>query len=254
MPAGDTVQRFSSRVEKYARYRPGYPRETIELLKTECGLLSEHLIADIASGTGLFTQLLLENGNRVFGVEPNPGMRRAGEEFLSAYPNFTSVAGRAEATTLQAHSIDLLTAAQAAHWFDLEKTRREFTRILKPGGWVVLVWNERRTDTTPFLREYEQMMLIFGTDYQHVRHENTTRTIQDFFAPSACHTRTLEMEQEFNYAGVAGRVLSSSYTPQPGHPRYEPMMKHLRQIFDNHAEEGRVTLEYDTRVYFGRLG
>jgi len=152
-------------------------------MRTHCGLTAESIIADVASGTGIFTRILLENGNRVFGVEPNPEMRRAGEEYLAAYERFTSVAGTAEATTLPDHSMGIVTAAQAAHWFDRTKARREFVRILKPGGWTVLIWNERQTDSTPFLRDYEQLLLTYGTDYQDVRHERTTDEIAGFFAP-----------------------------------------------------------------------
>jgi len=154
MAVTNATSRFSSRVEDYVRYRPGYPREVITLLTTECGLTAESVVADIASGTGIFTRLLVENGNRVFGVEPNREMRAAGEQFLKAYGQFTSVAGSAEATTLAAQSVDMITAAQAAHWFERAKARGEFVRILKPGGWLVLLWNERKTDGTPFLRDY----------------------------------------------------------------------------------------------------
>src|SRR5579864_7721053 len=168
MPVKDATQRFSSRVDNYVRFRPGYPPEVLTLLKKECGLTADSVIADIASGTGIFTRMLAEIGVRVFGVEPNDEMRQAGEQFLKNYPRFTSVAGAAEATTLAEHSVDLVTAAQAAHWFDREKARREFMRILKPSGWTVLLWNERRTDSTPFLREYERLLLRYGTDYHEV--------------------------------------------------------------------------------------
>src|SRR5271167_2853843 len=100
MPLADPTERFSSRVGNYVRYRPGYPTEVLELLKNECGLTPESVIADIASGTGIFTGMLVENGNRVFGVEPNDEMRRAGERLLGGYSRFTSIAGTAEATTL----------------------------------------------------------------------------------------------------------------------------------------------------------
>ncbi len=210
-------------------------------------------MADVASGTGMLTRMFLENGNRVFGVEPNDDMRKAGEQLLAGYPRFNSVAGTAEATTLPDHSVDIVTAAQAAHWFDHEKARREFVRILRPGGWTVLVWNERRTDSSAFLRAYEAMLLAHGTDYQDVRHERTTSAIAGFFAPSSYQERVFEMVQEFDYAALEGRLLSSSYTPQLGHPNYEPMLKELRRLFETHQVKGRVSFEYDTRVYYGRL-
>ncbi len=253
MPVKDATQRFSARVENYVRFRPGYPTEILALLKQECGLTANSVIADIASGTGIFTRMLAENGNRVFGVEPNDEMRRAGEQFLLSFSRFTSVAGTAEATTLPDRSVDVITAAQAAHWFDRGKARREFLRILKPGGWTVLVWNERRTDSTPFLRDYEHLLLTYGTDYQEVRHERTTAEIADFFAPSPFRSSTLEMRQEVDYGGLEGRLLSSSYTPTPDHANYEPMLRELRQIFDVHQVDGRVSLDYNTLVYFGQI-
>jgi SAM-dependent methyltransferase len=253
MVVQDPTQRFSSRVENYVRYRPGYPPGVLEHLRRECGLTPGSIVADVASGTGNLTRMFLENGNRVFGVEPNDDMRKAGEQILADYRHFTSVAGTAEATTLPDHSVDIITAAQAAHWFDREKARREFVRILRPGGWTVLVWNERRTDSSAFLRAYEAMLLAHGTDYQEVRHERTTAEISGFFAPSPYQEQVFELVQEFDYPALEGRLLSSSYTPQPGHPNYEPMLKELRRVFDQHEVNGHVCFEYDTRVYYGKL-
>jgi SAM-dependent methyltransferase len=224
MPVQDPTQRFSSRVVDYIRYRPGYPPEVAELLKSECGLGPDSVVADIASGTGLFTHLLLEQGCQVFGVEPNAEMRHAGEQFLAPCSRFHSVAGTAEATTLAEHCVDMVTAAQAAHWFERVKTRQEFVRILKPGGWLVLLWNERRTDSTPFLREYEQLLRTYGTDYQDVRHEHTTASIDSFFAPAPFQTRVFDSRQA-----------------------------ELRRIFDQHQKQDRVAMEYNTRVYCGKL-
>ena len=249
----DPTQRFSSRVGNYVRFRPGYPSDVVDLLRKECGLTPNSVIADVASGTGIFTRILLGNGNRVYGVEPNLEMRKAGEEYLAAYSNFTSVEGTAEGTTLGDHSVDLVTAAQAAHWFDRPKARREFIRILKPGGWTVLLWNERRLDATPFLCEFEQLLLSYGTDYQSVRHERTTEEIETFFAPSPFQVRTFEYLQQFDYPALEGRLLSSSYTPQSDDVAYRPMLQELRRIFDAHQQKGRVAFEYNTLVYFGRL-
>lgn len=254
MVVKDSTRRFSSRVENYVRYRPAYPSAVLDLLKQECGLTTASVTADIASGTGIFTRMLLENGNRVYGVEPNADMRAAGEEFLRAYPHFTSVAGTAEATTLADRSVDLVTAAQAAHWFDREKARREFIRIGRPGGWTVLLWNERRTGSTAFLRAYERLLVEHGTDYQDVRSERTTEHIETFFAPSRFQVRTFDYQQEFDYPELEGRLLSSSYTPQAGDAGHTPMLRELRRIFDALQVDGRVTFEYDTRVYYGQLG
>jgi SAM-dependent methyltransferase len=235
----------------YARFRPSYPQQIIETLEHHCGLTRDSIVADIASGTGIFTKLLLEHGNRVFGVEPNVEMRAAGEGFLAAYPNFSSVTGTAEATTLEARSVDFVTAAQAGHWFDRQKSRGEFARILKPGGWAVLVWNERKADSTPFLREYEELLLRYGTDYNEVRHEHTV--VGELFDPLPFQERTFDLQQIFDYAGVEGRLMSSSYAPAPGHPNHAPMLRELREIFDRHRQNGKVSIEYTTRMFYGRL-
>lgn len=249
----NSVERFSDRVENYARYRPNYPQEVLLLLQNECGLRPDHKVADIGFGTGIFTQLLLEKGASVIGVEPNEAMRREGERLLSRFEKFQSVNGTAEATTIPNASVDFITAAQAAHWFDREASRREFQRVLKPGGWIVLLWNERLTNSTPFLIAYEQLLLEYATDYSRVRHEHATNTIGEFFAPLAYSAFTYSMNQAFDYAGLEGRLLSSSYAPGPNHPRHAEMLKALRELFDTFEENGQVTIDYVTRVYTQRI-
>ena len=245
--------RFSDRVENYVRYRPGYPPEVLELLRTECGLQPNHIVADIASGTGLFTRLFLENGNSVYAVEPNPEMREMGAHLLAGYDRLVPVGGTAEETKLGSASVDFVTAAQAAHWFDLQRTRAEFARILKPGGWCVLIWNERSIEATPFLRNYEQLLLTYGTDYKEVRHERTTAIIHEFFAPAPSNERVFSLRQQFDYEGTAGRLLSSSYAPLEDHPNHAPMMRELERIFRAYTKDGVVEFEYKTRVYWGNL-
>jgi SAM-dependent methyltransferase len=252
MPKPPTA-RFSDRVEDYVRYRPGYPPEVLDLLRAECGLQPSHIVADIASGTGIFSRLLLENGNSVFAVEPNTEMREMGVRQLESYNRLVSIAGTAEETTLGSASVDFVTAAQAAHWFDLPRARAEFARILRPKGWCVLIWNERRTETTPFLLDYEQLLLTYGTDYKEVRHERTTAIIHEFFAPALAGERVFDLRQRFDYEGTAGRLLSSSYAPLEGHRSHAPMMQELRRIFGAHATDNMVEFEYNTRVYFGHL-
>ena len=176
-----------------------------------------------------------------------------GAQVLERYERLVSVTGTAEETTLDSASIDFVTAAQAAHWFDLARTRAEFVRILRPGGWCVLLWNERLTESTPFLREYEQLLLTYGTDYKEVRHERTTDIIHEFFAPQPCEERDFSLTQRFDYEGIAGRLLSSSYAPLEGHANYMPMMRELDRIFRAHALGGFAEFEYKTRVYYGHL-
>jgi SAM-dependent methyltransferase len=247
------LNRFSTRVENYVKYRPGYPEEIVRILKSDCELTSASLIADVGSGTGILSELFLRNGNVVFGIEPNAPMRTAAQQLLSAYKNFVSIDGSAEATTLEPHSVDLIMAAQAFHWFDRSKAKSEFKRILKPEGWVVLIWNERLVDSTAFLRDYESLLLRYGTDYQEVRHENVATEIDDFFAPSRFQLKTLQNLQHFDFESLKGRVYSSSYAPEPGHPNFEPMLGKLKELFNVHNRDGIVTFEYATKIYYGRL-
>ncbi|HXI84949.1 MAG TPA: class I SAM-dependent methyltransferase [Verrucomicrobiae bacterium] len=246
--------RFSNRVENYVKYRPGYPIGLVETFTKECGLTAGSVVADIGSGTGILSELFLKNGNPVFGVEPNREMREAGSRLLGKYAVFRSINGMAEATTLADSSVDFVTAGQAFHWFDRERARKEFARILKPNGWVALIWNERLTDTCPFLRAYEDLLQKYGTDYATVDHRNVDAdAITAFFAPQPFTLREFENRQVFDYDGVEGRLLSSSYTPESSHPNYQPMLEALRALFDKYQINGNVSFDYATRLYFGRL-
>jgi SAM-dependent methyltransferase len=248
------TERFSSRVENYVKYRPGYPQEIVALLKEECGLTASSVVADIGSGTGILSGMFLKNGNTVYAVEPNREMREAGERLLQAYPNFKSIEGAAESTTLEDKSVDFVTAGQAFHWFDRERARREFLRILRPGGWTAFVWNERRTDTTPFLITYEKMLIEYGTDYEAVNHTNIDESvISAFFAPSNFRLKIFKTRQLFDFESLKGRLLSSSYTPEEGQPAYRPMLEELERIFQHYAVNREVAFEYDTKIYYGQL-
>lgn len=249
----ESTERFSSRVEAYVRYRPSYPPDVVDVLQTECGLSPDMTIADIASGTGLFTRLLLENGNRVFGIEPNEKMRCAGEEFLSSFPTFTSVNGKAEATTLSESSVNMVTCAQAAHWLNREQAQKEFQRILRPDCHVVIVFNDRQVKGNAFADDYEKLVVTYGTDYSAVQRLGKIFSGDEFFTPYKCEKRTLPNHQDLDYEALEGRLLSSSYAPQPGDPGYQPMLADLRRIFDKYQRDGRVRMEYDTNIYFGKL-
>ncbi len=252
MPAANATQRFSNRVDNYVKYRPGYPPAVLDLLAGECGLTPQSIIADVGSGTGILSRMFLAHGNRVFGVEPNREMRQAAEQLLAGYPNFTSVDARAEATTLPEHSVDFVTAGQAFHWFDPPLARAEFQRILRPGGWVVLVWNSRDRDGSPFLQAHEQLLRTYSPEYARVNHQDATNDdVPGHFDPPF-QRRTFPNPTLLDWKSLAGRLLSSSYAPLPGDPNFEPMMAGLRQVFDAHQVDGKVTMTYLTEVYFGR--
>ena len=250
----NSTERFSNRVENYVKHRPGYPREVLDLLQSDCGLSPASVVADIGAGTGIFSEMLLASGAAVYGVEPNTEMRVAAERLLAERPKFTSVAGTAEATTLADASVDLVTAAQAVHWFDLTRTRAEFARILRPGGWVALLWNDRQTDTTPFLRDYEDLLQHFATDYAEVRHkELDPAKVRAFVGSGTVKHTVFKNRQVFDYDGLLGRLLSSSYAPNEGHPGHQPMRRRLEEIFRQHQIGGTVAFEYDTQVYCAQL-
>jgi SAM-dependent methyltransferase len=254
MTFADSKQRFSSRVADYVRYRPGYPPALVDLLGRECGLCPRQVIADVGSGTGLLSKIFLDHGNRVIGVEPNPEMRAAGDEFLSGYPAFSSVSGSCEATTLAAASVDFVTAGQSFHWFEPEAAGAEFSRILRPGGWVVVVWNDRRIGETVFGSAYEDLLLRYGSDYTRVKEAYPDRLdMEHFFGPGNFERRELENFQEFDLEGLRGRLRSSSYAPREGQPNYEPMMAALGELFSAAEKSGRVRMDYTTQIYFGRL-
>lgn len=249
----DPVTRFSNRAENYAKYRPGYPAEVIAILKSECGLTERSSVADVGSGTGILSEVFLRNGNTVFAIEPNAPMRLFAERDLQKFPKFVSIEATAEATALEPASVDFIVAGQAFHWFDREKAKLEFSRILKPRGWVVLIWNERRIDSSPFLRDYENLLLRYGTDYEKVRHENVASEIAEFYAPETFKLETVDNTQHFDFESLKGRTCSASYTPEPVDSNFELMISELEQIFNARNLNGVVDFEYDTRIYYGHL-
>jgi ubiquinone/menaquinone biosynthesis C-methylase UbiE len=248
--------RFSDRVENYVKYRPHYPEEVYTFLRDEEKLfLPGNFIADIGSGTGISAELFLKNGHIVYAIEPNADMLTACKEYLFPYSNFKPILGSAEKTTLPDESMNLVVCAQAFHWFDKEACKKEFKRILRPGGHVVLMWNDRRTDTTDFLKVYEDFLKMFGTDYLKVNHKNTQdkKVFDDFFGAGNWKEKTFYNFQEVNFEGLKGRVLSSSYMPNEGHPDFDHMIYCLKKIFMRYQQNGLVRLDYDTKIYYGCL-
>jgi ubiquinone/menaquinone biosynthesis C-methylase UbiE len=250
----DPASRFSDRVDDYARNRPGYSPAIVELLRRECGLTAQSVIADIGCGTGLLAKLFCEAGNRVYGIEPNAAMLQAARELLCELPNFIPVAGKAEATTLADASVDLITAAQAFHWFKQPQTKNEFQRILRPGGSVALIWNERLVEVTAFTREYEELLLKFGVDYAQVKALWPGSTLADFFAPKPMRTAAFSNAQWMDREQLVSRIISASYMPQREHVSYPAMLEAINELFARHQRDGRVCQAQEMRVYYGQLG
>jgi SAM-dependent methyltransferase len=249
----NSTTRFSNRVDDYVKYRPTYPKTIIDFLQTDYLLTADKLVADVGAGTGISSTLFLDAEYRVIAIEPNPDMRKKSIELLGSYPGFKALNGTAENTGLETGSIDAIIAGQAFHWFDAEETRTEFKRILQPGGIVALIWNERKT-TSAFEQEYDQLIINHGNDYVKVDHRNIDDAhMAAFFAPEPFQLRVFDNKQVFDFDGLAGRLLSSSYMPAKAEPGYLPMITDLKIIFDKYQLDNSITINYDTKVYAGKL-
>ena len=248
----NSKERFSNRVADYVRYRPSYPKQVVEFVH-EQGVSPGALVADIGAGTGISAKLFLEAGHSVIAVEPNDAMRTACDEWLGAMPGYSSNSGSAEDTRLGEGSIDLVIAAQAFHWFDLAPTRREFARILRGNKMVALFWNSRLLDATPFLREYEQLLQQFGTDYAKVGEQHSDQEVVDKWFGGAVKTANFSNAQSLSLEALRGRLLSSSYAPKEDDSRHEPMLAALNALFARTNKDGMVEFLYETRVYVGSL-
>jgi SAM-dependent methyltransferase len=244
--------RFLGRVEAYAKYRPSYPRAAIDLLEAQCGLRPGAVAVDLGSGTGILSALLLQRGARVFGIEPNREMRGYADRALSG--DFQSADGSAESTRMPDRFFDLMVAGQAFHWFDPQKTRLEALRILKPGAWAALLWNERPKGVVPFLEEYEALLRRHAPEYDAVVQLRAQEGGIARFFGAPPRLATFENQQVLDFEGLAGRVMSSSYAPTRDSPEHEPLMAGLREVFDRHQRDGTVVFPYQTLVYFGQPG
>jgi len=250
----DSHTRFTSCVADYARYRPGYPPAIADMLAARCGLSRGHWVADLGSGTGLLSRLFLDAGCEVFGVEPNDAMREAAEGKLSDGLNYFSFSGSAESTGLDSASVDFVVAGQAFHWFEPLAAGNEARRILRPGGWAILIWNSRPANGSAFAVAYQQLLKRFSTDGRTGGggHDDLD-SITEFFSPGEFSQWVCANAQELDFQGLQGRLLSASYVPPAGHPRHKPMLAALRQLFAQHQRDGLVRIEYQTRVYYGQL-
>jgi ubiquinone/menaquinone biosynthesis C-methylase UbiE len=247
------TERFSNRVENYAKYRPRYPDAALQLL---CGIVPPPaVVADIGSGTGIFTKQLLNAGFEVYAVEPNDAMRGEAERSLKAEPLFRSVKGTAESTSLPDHFADLITGAQAFHWFDRAKAQAEFRRILRPDRWVALIWNERQANASTLGWKYEELLRREAPEYSEANHRNVGREdIGAFFESGQVTVKRFSSAQELGREAFIGRLLSCSFVPLMGEPGHRDIVAAAERLFDENAVEGAVSREYETVVYLGRFG
>ncbi len=252
--AKDVTERFGDRVGAYAKARPSYPAEVFSFLAAEFGLAAGQSAADLGSGTGIFSGLLLDRGVTVFAVEPNAEMRAKAEATLGSRTGFVSVGARAEATTLAPASVDWIFAAQAFHWFNPETTAAEVRRILKPGGCCAPIWNERQSDTSPFARAYEDFLVEWGIDYEAVKATYENRAHIARVLGSDYTRRGFPHAQDMDLDLLRTRNQSASYVPKADTPRGKLMMEALDQLFAQYQQNGIVRFDYSTNVYCARIG
>ena len=251
----ENTKRFTGRAENYAKYRLRYPAAVIEILATRCGLRREHLVADIGAGTGMLSQVFLEHGNAVLAVEPNQDMRTACERLASAWPGLTVKNATAETTGLADASVDLVAVGRAFHWFDQQKAAKEFRRILRPEGWVVLVSNSRVRDDSPQSVDYESLLREHGTDYDENRKRyDIGPRVDDFFAGGELFRDETHGQQKLTREELIGQTQSLSVAPEPGQAKYEGMQSAVREFFAKWQVNGVIVMPTVCRVACGRLG
>lgn len=250
----DPKKRFSDRAADYKKFRPAYPEAAIQFVKDRCDVTDDWAMADIGSGTGISAAILLKVFNRpLYAVEPNRDMRLQAENAAGGNPLYHSIDGSSENTTLPDKSVDMVAAFQAFHWFDREKARREFRRILRGSRWVLLVWNDRAAAGTEFIEEYDSLLRQLP-DYHTSSHRSIEmKEIQKFLGEAALITAEFPHSQQLDCEGLKGRFFSASYTPAYGTDEYHKQMRNLEKLFDKTNRNGIVEFLYTTRIYLGQM-
>lgn len=251
-PDGGVGEIFSSKVADYVASRPDYPPQLFDALRDACALQPGAMVADIGAGTGLLTQGLLERGYQVCAIEPNAPMRAAADQRLERFPGYRSAAGCAEAMPVPAASVDLITAAQAFHWFEIGAARAEFLRVLRPRGQVALIWNDRVL-TDPLHVALNAIFAHFGGAKRGalVAHEERG-DVPAFFAGAVTQEWRWPHEHGLDAAGLLSLVFSRSYMPERNSPRGQEACEQVLHLFERLASNARVAVRYTTVAMLGR--
>lgn len=249
----DNTQKFSGRAQYYTKGRPGYPKELFDCLYDKYGFSDSSVIADIGAGTGKFSKYLLDMGSKVYLVEPNADMRSAAQSELSDYEKAFFVNGSSEITMLEDSSVDFVTAAQAFHWFDAAKFKKECKRILKSDGRVVLVWNTRDMSSEFNAKSYE-IYKKYCPDFKgyHGGMKDDDERISEFFNNN-CDKIIFENPLIFTKNKFITRSLSASYSLQSGDKNFAEYVKTLENLFDEYSENDMVIMRNHTTAYIGAV-
>ncbi|MGC1872540.1 MAG: class I SAM-dependent methyltransferase [Acidobacteriaceae bacterium] len=255
-PQLDHRARFADRATVYHRYRSKFPPELLDVLRERCGLQAHSVIADVGAGTGMLAELFLANGNRTFAVEPNAEMLALCRRLCEPYPNLTCVQASAEATTLPDASVDIVAVGRALHWFDLPAAKREFQRVLVPGGWLAVMGNIWERETGDFAKEYDSAVLKHARDLSTAKDRYTIfepARLQDFLALAKMEAVTLSRTRKVTLEELIGRTVSISYAPLPDQPGYPAMCDELTAIFYRHQQNSTVEVAEDWSVCCGQI-
>jgi len=249
----DSKEKFSNKVDNYKKYRPGYPTEFIDYIVNEVGLL-DSIVADVGAGTGKLTKLLAPHVKKIYAVEPNDNMRSACVEYCSMFDNFIAVDGSAEQTNLPEKSVHFITVAQAFHWFERDKTKLEFQRILKAKGKVILVWNSRVADD-PFIKENYELFKRVCPEFKGFSAGMGTDPDEyaDFFKNGNCDYRVFDNDMQLTLDEYIGRHLSASYAPDENDENYTEFVDRLNRLFDKYNVNGKVFMPVKTHSYVGEM-
>lgn len=252
--AGGILGAFSDKAADYAISRPDYPAALFATLKTRCPPGPDAVAVDIGAGTGLLTQGLLQAGYRVVAVEPNAAMRAAADARLGENARYRSVEGKAEAIPLPNGVARLIAAAQAFHWFDVPNARKEFRRILDPGGWVAIIWNDRVPDD-PVSAGLNALADEFGGSKREavVAQEDPER-LSLLFGGKPPERLVWPHEQRLGLEPFLGLAFSRSYMPRRDTPEGASLANRMRELFDEFSRDGLVRVAYRTSAFIGTLG
>lgn len=247
--------KFTGKAAVYTKYRPTYPDSFLEYLFRELGFHHNSVTADIGSGTGILTGLLLKRGCTVYGVEPNEDMRKTAEKALSHFERFHSVNASAEHTGLPDTCVDAVTAAQSFHWFDRAKFKAECQRILRENGTVVLVWNSRDAESE-LVQENDAVNHRFCPNFKGFSggmRGDDPNGFRDFFKNGIYEYKIFEHTLSVDEKGFIGGNLSASYAPKPADNNYNPYISALKQVFEKYNDSGILRIPFFTGSYAGRV-